>query len=188
MAAGRAGVTGLTVWGTAAKVDEIAARYDRGRLSSAHTVREFDLDLPDDPIRVNFRHDPTLELGDLDRIERIVKVFGMVNCAPGFNQTPSVIDGCSDLLVQLSVKPEDTPVRRWVSRSCRSTSRSRSRSSRVSGDPERAAPIAWAGDSLRLDAACRTSCSFRRHFATHPRRRAVRRRTRSREPGPIAPS
>jgi enamine deaminase RidA (YjgF/YER057c/UK114 family) len=41
------------------------------------------------------------ELGDLDRIERIVKVFGMVNCAPGFNQTPAVIDGCSDLLVEV---------------------------------------------------------------------------------------
>jgi enamine deaminase RidA (YjgF/YER057c/UK114 family) len=41
------------------------------------------------------------ELGDLDRIERIVKVFGMVNCAPGFHQTPSVIDACSDLFVQL---------------------------------------------------------------------------------------
>jgi enamine deaminase RidA (YjgF/YER057c/UK114 family) len=41
------------------------------------------------------------ELGDLDRIERIVKVFGMVNCAPGFNQTPAVIDGCSDLFVEL---------------------------------------------------------------------------------------
>jgi enamine deaminase RidA (YjgF/YER057c/UK114 family) len=39
------------------------------------------------------------ELGDLDRIERIVKVFGMVNVAPGFNQTPAVVDGCSDLLV-----------------------------------------------------------------------------------------
>ncbi len=39
------------------------------------------------------------QLGDLDRIERIVKVFGMVNCAPGFNQTPAVINGCSDLLV-----------------------------------------------------------------------------------------
>ncbi len=39
------------------------------------------------------------ELGDLDQIERIVKVFGMVNCAPGFNQTPAVINGCSDLLV-----------------------------------------------------------------------------------------
>jgi len=39
------------------------------------------------------------ELGDLDRIERFVKVFGMVNVAPGFNRTPEVIDGCSDLLV-----------------------------------------------------------------------------------------
>lgn len=29
------------------------------------------------------------ELGDLDRIERIVRVFGIVNCAPGFNRTPA---------------------------------------------------------------------------------------------------
>jgi enamine deaminase RidA (YjgF/YER057c/UK114 family) len=41
------------------------------------------------------------ELGDLDRIARIIKVFGMVNCAPGFNQTPAVIDGASDLLVEV---------------------------------------------------------------------------------------
>jgi enamine deaminase RidA (YjgF/YER057c/UK114 family) len=41
------------------------------------------------------------ELGDLDRIQRLVKVFGMVNVAPGFNPTPAVIDGCSDLLVDL---------------------------------------------------------------------------------------
>lgn len=41
------------------------------------------------------------ELGNLDRIARIVKVFGMVNVAPGFNQTPAVIDGCSDLLVEV---------------------------------------------------------------------------------------
>jgi enamine deaminase RidA (YjgF/YER057c/UK114 family) len=41
------------------------------------------------------------ELGDLDRITRIVKVFGMVNVAPGFEQTPAVIDGCSDLLVDV---------------------------------------------------------------------------------------
>jgi enamine deaminase RidA (YjgF/YER057c/UK114 family) len=41
------------------------------------------------------------ELGDLDRIERIVKVFGMVNVAPGFDQMPAVIDGCSDLLVDV---------------------------------------------------------------------------------------
>lgn len=37
------------------------------------------------------------ELGSLDRVARVVKVFGMVNCAPGFNRTPSVIDGCSEL-------------------------------------------------------------------------------------------
>ncbi len=41
------------------------------------------------------------ELGDLDKIKRIVKVFGMVNVAPGFNQTPAVIDGCSDLFVEI---------------------------------------------------------------------------------------
>jgi enamine deaminase RidA (YjgF/YER057c/UK114 family) len=41
------------------------------------------------------------ELGDLDRVRQVVKVFGMVNCAPGFNRTPDVIDGCSDLLVEI---------------------------------------------------------------------------------------
>jgi enamine deaminase RidA (YjgF/YER057c/UK114 family) len=38
------------------------------------------------------------ELGDLGRIQRIIKVFGMVNAAPGFDRTPAVIDGCSDLV------------------------------------------------------------------------------------------
>ncbi|HEX7459883.1 MAG TPA: RidA family protein [Acidimicrobiales bacterium] len=41
------------------------------------------------------------ELGSLDRIERIVKVFGMVNVAPGFTRTPEVVDGCSDLLIEV---------------------------------------------------------------------------------------
>ena len=41
------------------------------------------------------------ELGSLDRVTRIVKVLGMVNCAPGFNQTPAVIDGCSNLFVDV---------------------------------------------------------------------------------------
>ncbi|MGA3216121.1 MAG: RidA family protein [Acidimicrobiales bacterium] len=40
-------------------------------------------------------------LGDLDRIERIVKVLGMVNVAPGFVHMPAVIDGCSELLVEI---------------------------------------------------------------------------------------
>ena len=41
------------------------------------------------------------ELGSLDRVERLIKVFGMVNVAPGFNRTPAVIDGCSDLMVEV---------------------------------------------------------------------------------------
>jgi enamine deaminase RidA (YjgF/YER057c/UK114 family) len=31
----------------------------------------------------------------------VLKLFGMVNCAPGFTDTPAVIDGCSDLLVEV---------------------------------------------------------------------------------------
>ncbi|HEX2228025.1 MAG TPA: RidA family protein [Candidatus Binatia bacterium] len=40
-------------------------------------------------------------LGDLDRVERIVKVLGYVNVAPGFTDMPRVINGESDLLVSL---------------------------------------------------------------------------------------
>jgi len=41
------------------------------------------------------------ELGDLDRVRAVVKLFGMVNCRPGFTRMPAVIDGCSDLLVDV---------------------------------------------------------------------------------------
>lgn len=41
------------------------------------------------------------ELGDLDRVERIVKVVGYVASAPGFVDQPAVINGQSDLLVEL---------------------------------------------------------------------------------------
>jgi enamine deaminase RidA (YjgF/YER057c/UK114 family) len=41
------------------------------------------------------------ELGSLDAVTRVVKVLGMVNCAPGFNRTPQVIDGCSELLIEV---------------------------------------------------------------------------------------
>lgn len=39
------------------------------------------------------------ELGELSRVRAVLRVFGMVNGAPGFVATPAVIDGCSDLLV-----------------------------------------------------------------------------------------
>ena len=41
------------------------------------------------------------ELGSLDRVRKIVKILGMVNCAPNFTEMPLVLDGCSDLLVEV---------------------------------------------------------------------------------------
>ena len=41
------------------------------------------------------------ELGDLDRIVAWVRVFGMVNSAPGFASQPAVINGFSDLVLEL---------------------------------------------------------------------------------------
>ena len=41
------------------------------------------------------------ELGDLDRVEKWLRVFGMVNSAPGFNNQPAVINGFSDLIVEV---------------------------------------------------------------------------------------
>lgn len=41
------------------------------------------------------------ELGSLDRISKWLRVFGMVNCAPGFTNTPQVINGFSKTIVDL---------------------------------------------------------------------------------------
>jgi enamine deaminase RidA (YjgF/YER057c/UK114 family) len=40
-------------------------------------------------------------IGDLDQVRRVVRLFGMVNCAPDFHSLPAVIDGASDLLYEL---------------------------------------------------------------------------------------
>ena len=41
------------------------------------------------------------ELGSLDRVKQVVKVLGMVNSAPDFGKHPAVINGCSDLFVEV---------------------------------------------------------------------------------------
>lgn len=40
-------------------------------------------------------------LGDLDRVTAWLRVFGMVNAAPGFNRTPAVVNGFSDVIARL---------------------------------------------------------------------------------------
>ncbi|MFH1491038.1 MAG: RidA family protein [Pseudomonadota bacterium] len=40
-------------------------------------------------------------IGDLDKVTRVVKLLGMVNCTPDFGDQPKVINGASDLLVEV---------------------------------------------------------------------------------------
>lgn len=41
------------------------------------------------------------EIGDLNKVKRIVKVLGMVNCTPDFVQSPAVINGFTDLMLEV---------------------------------------------------------------------------------------
>ena len=40
-------------------------------------------------------------LGSLDRIKRVIKVLGMVNCVPEFERHPYIINGCSELFAKV---------------------------------------------------------------------------------------
>jgi enamine deaminase RidA (YjgF/YER057c/UK114 family) len=53
--------------------------------------------------RVALAHLASLKraLGDLDRVTAWLRVFAMVNAAPGFNQTPLITNGYSDLILEL---------------------------------------------------------------------------------------
>jgi enamine deaminase RidA (YjgF/YER057c/UK114 family) len=53
-------------------------------------------------------------LGSLDRVERVVKVLGMVNSAPEFSDMPKVINGFSDLFVEVFGKERGTGARSAV--------------------------------------------------------------------------
>ena len=41
------------------------------------------------------------ELGSLDRVRRVVKVLGMVNATPEFDQHPQVLNGCSEMFIEV---------------------------------------------------------------------------------------
>ena len=53
-------------------------------------------------------------LGSLDKIKRVVKVFGMVNCTPEFERHPYVINGCSELFASVWGKDNGVGVRSAV--------------------------------------------------------------------------
>jgi enamine deaminase RidA (YjgF/YER057c/UK114 family) len=54
------------------------------------------------------------ELGSLDKVVRLVKVLGMVNATPGFQQHPQVINGFSDLMVEVFGEKAGTGARSAV--------------------------------------------------------------------------
>lgn len=79
---------------------EIGGRMPRGKLGAGMSVDE------------GYRHARGVGLmliaamqdalgGDLDRVVDIVKVLGMVNAAPDFEDHPKVVNGCSDLFVEI---------------------------------------------------------------------------------------
>ena len=79
------------------------------------------------------------ELGDLDRIERVLSVLGFVACTPGFDQQAAVVDGASRLLVDV-LGPAGRHTRSpSASRRCPGAARSRSRSPSPSA-PDPATP------------------------------------------------
>ena len=77
--------------------DEVAGKKTRGKVGTALSVDE-----AKEAARITaIALLTTLKayVGDLNKVKRIVKVFGMVNADSSFTQHPAVINGCSDFLV-----------------------------------------------------------------------------------------
>ena len=71
----------------------------KGRVGVDLTVEEASLAARQ--VGLNILSSLRAELGDLDRIERVCKLLGMVNSGPDFTQHPVVINGCSQLFFDL---------------------------------------------------------------------------------------
>ncbi len=77
---------------------------DRTRGYTGHVGRELDVAQARDAARqcaVNLIGFMKYAVGDLDRIKRIVSLVGWVNSAPGFNRQPEVLNGASELFLQV---------------------------------------------------------------------------------------
>ncbi len=65
-------------------------------------------------------------LGDLDRISQVVRLTGFVAATPDFTEHPQVINGASDLMVEVLAEAGRPRARPWASRACPWAARSRS--------------------------------------------------------------
>ncbi|MHA1535951.1 MAG: RidA family protein [Alphaproteobacteria bacterium] len=80
----RAGSSAPAVTGRVPSQCTIEEGYEAARLSALSVLASF-----------------RAALGDLDRIARIIKLFGMVQSDPGFDRQPEIINGASDLLLEI---------------------------------------------------------------------------------------
>ena len=80
------------------------ARRPDGSLATGKLGADMSVEEGDEAAKITALHllgSLKAELGDLDRIKRVVKLLCMVNSAPDFGQQPAVANGASDLLVEL---------------------------------------------------------------------------------------
>ncbi len=73
--------------------------YSNGKLGSDLTLEQGQEEAR--KVGLNMLATLKAEIGDLDRLRRVVKALGMVNAAPDFRDHPSVIDGFSDFMVEI---------------------------------------------------------------------------------------
>ncbi|MCS0496663.1 RidA family protein [Ancylobacter mangrovi] len=75
-----------------------------GKMMQGKLARESDIEAGRAAARqcgINLIAQIKAALGDLDRVKRVVKLVGFVNSAPDFTEQPKVVNGCSDLFVEV---------------------------------------------------------------------------------------
>jgi len=114
----------LYVSGTGPNI--VKGRTWKGRLGSDLDVAKGKMAARD--VGLNILAVVKQELGSLDKVVRLVKTLGMVNCTPDFAQQPTVINGFSDLMVEVFGPEMGKGARSAVAwRRCREAFRSKSR-------------------------------------------------------------
>lgn len=79
-------------------------KLQEGGYASGKVGRDVDLEQGKEAARftaINLLSSLKAEIGDLNKVKRIVRVFGMVNATESFTDHPKIINGCSDLLVSV---------------------------------------------------------------------------------------
>lgn len=92
----------------------VSLRVDHSDLIRGKVGEELTLEQAHEAARICALHMLStlrIEIGSLDRVASILKVFGMVNVSHGFGQLAQVMDGCTNQLVQVFGKDAGTPAR-----------------------------------------------------------------------------